>query len=262
MPVHTLRHAAHRLLHNPTGKHPFTAWINRALAVLIIINCVAVALETVPEILRGNERAFFWLEAVSTSIFAIEYLLRLWCAVEQADYAQPLLGRLRWMLRPVAIFDLIVVATYFAPVDLRFLRLLRLLRLLRVLSLNRMAGTYDNLKHSIAMRKDLLLVSAVLMCCSLFASAALVYVCEHGAQPTVFTSIPATLWWSVVSLTTIGYGDMVPITVAGKICAPISTLFGIGVFALPAAILTGAVIEADSRSKTCPHCGKGLHEFK
>ena len=66
----------------------------------------------------------------------------------------------------------------------------------------------------------------------------------------------------MVSLTTIGYGDMVPITVAGKICASISTLFGIGVFALPAAILTGAVIEADSRSKTCPHCGKGLHEFK
>ncbi|MEP7156717.1 MAG: ion transporter [Betaproteobacteria bacterium] len=259
MSTHTLRHAAHRLLHNPTGKHPVTAWINRALAALIIVNCAAVALETVPDIFRGNERAFFWLEAISTSIFAIEYLVRLWCSVEQADFSRPLLGRLRWMLRPVALFDLVVVVTYFAPVDLRFLRLVRLLRLLRVMSLDRMAGTYDNLKHSIAARKDLLMVSAVLMCCSLFASAALVYVCEHSAQPTIFTSIPATLWWSVVSLTTIGYGDMVPITAAGKICASISTLFGIGVFALPAAILTGAVIEADSRSKTCPHCGKGLH---
>ena len=259
MPAHTLRHAAHRLLHNPTGRHPLTAWFNRILAALIIINCTAVALETVSDIYRGNERAFFWLEAVSTSIFAVEYLVRLWCAVEQADYSRPILGRLRWMLRPVAIFDLIVVATYFAPVDLRFLRLVRLLRLLRVMSLDRMAGTYDNLKRSILMRKDLLLVSAVLMFCSLFASAALVYVCEHGAQPTVFTSIPATLWWSVVTLTTIGYGDMVPITTAGKICASLTTIFGIGVFALPAAILTGAVIEADTRSKTCPHCGKALH---
>ena len=259
MSTHTLRHAAHRLLHNPTGKHPLTAWVNRALAVLIIVNCTAVALETVPGIYRGNESLFWWLEAISTSLFAVEYLLRLWCAVEQTTYAGPILGRLRWMLRPVAIFDLIVVVTYFAPVDLRFLRLVRLLRLLRVMSLDRMAGTYDALKNSIAARKELLLVSAVLMFCSLFASAALVYVCEHAAQPTVFTSIPATLWWSVVTLTTIGYGDMVPITVAGKLCAALTTIFGIGVFALPAAILTGAVIEADSRSKTCPHCGKPLH---
>lgn len=259
MATETLRHSLHLILHNPTGKHPLTAWLNRLLAIIIIANVLAVALETVPSLYKGNERLFTSFEAVSTLIFLVEYLARLWCAVEQPNYRHSFRGRLRWSLRPVAILDAIVIATYFAPVDLRFLRLARVLRLLRVLNLNRMATTYEQLKASIAKRTELLLVSSVLMVIALFSSAALVYICEHSAQPTVFTSIPATLWWSVMTLTTVGYGDMYPITTAGKICAGFTAIFGIGIFALPAAILTSAVMEADGRSNVCSHCGKPVH---
>jgi voltage-gated potassium channel len=256
MRLSSARRHAHLLLHNPTGKNPVTAWLNRLIATLIIANAVAVALETVPSLYQGNERLFMAFEAISTLVFLAEYIIRIWCSVEQAKYAHPFFGRLRWATSPVALLDLIVVATYFAPVDLRFLRLARLLRLLRVLHLDGMASTYDHLKVSIAARKQLLLVSAVLMFIALFSSAALLYICEHEAQPKVFTSIPATLWWSVITLTTIGYGDIFPITAAGKICAAFTAIFGVGIFALPAAILTGAVIEAGGHTQTCPHCGK------
>lgn len=259
MPTPSLRHSVHLLLHNPTGKHPATAWLNRFLVALILTNALAVAMETVESIYLGNENAFRLFETVSTMIFLVEYLARLWSCVEQAAFAQPLSGRLRWATRPVAFLDLIVIATFFARVDLRFLRLARLFRLLRVLNLEAMAKTYEQLKASIAARKDLLLVSAVLMFIALFSSAALLYIFEHEAQPKNFSSIPATLWWSIVTLATIGYGDLVPITVAGKICAAFTAIFGVGIFALPTAILTGAVIEAGNRPDVCPHCGKPIH---
>lgn len=254
----TLRHRAHLLLHNPTGHPGRGKWLNRFLAILILANVVAVALETVPELFAGYENYFVTFEAASTLIFLVEYLARLWCSVEQPRYAAPLRGRLRWALSPVSLLDLVVIATYFAPVDLRFLRLARLLRLFRVLHMDRLAATYERLRASIAARKDLLAVSGVLMLMALFSSAALLYICEHAAQPKVFSSIPATLWWSVVTLTTVGYGDIYPVTVMGKLCAALTAVFGIGIFALPAAILTGAVIEADARGKECPHCGKPL----
>lgn len=255
----TLRKSAHLLLHNPTGRNPLSAWLNRLIALLIVANATAVALETVPSLYQGREQFFGAFEAASTLFFLIEYLTRLWCAVEQPKYANPVWGRIRWAMSPVALLDLIVVATYFAPIDLRFLRLARLLRLLRVFSLDGMASTYEHLRGSIAARRELLLVSAVLMLIALFFSASLLYFCEHEAQPNVFTSIPATLWWSVVTLTTVGYGDIFPITVAGKICAAFTAIFGVGVFALPAAVLTGAVIEAGSAAVVCPHCGKAAH---
>jgi voltage-gated potassium channel len=255
----SLRHSAHLLLHNPSGKHPVTAWLNRFLVALILANAAAVAIETVAGLYLGNEGAFRTFEALSTVVFLIEYLARLWCCVEQEAYAHPWSGRLRWATRPVAFLDLIVIATFFASVDLRFLRLARLFRLLRVLNLDAMARTYEILKTSIAARKDLLLVSAVLMLIALFSSASLLYIFEHEAQPGLFSSIPATLWWAIVTLATIGYGDMVPVTTAGKICAAVTAVFGVGVFALPTAILTGAVIDAGNRAQTCPHCGKPTH---
>lgn len=258
MQANALRHRVHLLLHNPNSSGGAATWLNRGLVLLIVANVIAVALETVPEIYDGREAAFKLFEAISTAVFLVEYLARLWCSVEQPAFAHPLSGRLRWALRPIPLMDLIVVATFFAPVDLRFLRLARLLRLFRALNMNSTAQTYERLRHSIAARKELLMVSAVLMFMALFSSAALLYICEHDAQPKAFSSIPATLWWSVVTLTTVGYGDIYPVTAAGKFFAAMTAIFGIGVFALPAAVLTGAVIEAHDRGGTCPHCGKPI----
>ena len=168
MEVTTLRLRAHHLLHNPTGNNAAAAWLNRAIVVLIIANAIAVALETVPNFYLGNEHIFKTFETVSLALFLAEYLTRLWCAVEQEKFAHPITGRLRWMTKPIAFLDLIAIITFFAPADLRFLRLARLLRLFRVLNLEAMANSFDHLKACIAARKNLLLVSAVLMCIALF----------------------------------------------------------------------------------------------
>lgn len=190
-----------------------------------------------------------WFEAASTIIYLVEYLLRIWVCVEQGHLAQPIKGRLRYMCQPLVLMDMIVVATYYLPIDMRFLRVLRLVRLLRVLGLEQLDTALNDIGRSIRSRSHLLIASVVLMAVSVYFSAALLYQIEHRAQPDVFTSIPATLWWAVVSLTTVGYGDMAPITTLGKLCAGITLVFGIGIFALPTATLTAAIIEAGSAPK-------------
>lgn len=239
-----LRLRLFHILHKPDPGNLWARLAGIALAALIVINAIAVAAETVPGILQQWQRPFEILEAVSTVIFAIEYAMRVWTAVEQPHLARPITGRLRYMMQPLALLDLIVVVTYFLPIDLRFIRILRLVRLLRVLGLAQLDAALQEIGDAVNRRLQLLIASVVLVCVAIYFSAALLFQIEHAAQPQIFTSIPATLWWAVVSLTTVGYGDMTPITTLGKLFASLVFIFGIGIFALPAAIFTAAIIEA------------------
>jgi voltage-gated potassium channel len=255
-----LRYRLHVLLHNPDGTSAASLWFNRALALLILANVAAVALETVPNFAAGWEGAFALLEAISLVIFVVEYALRFWVCVDHDKYRDRTYPRLRWVASPVSIADLLAIASFFLPFDLRFLRLLRLLRLMRVTNMHAFAGTLDRLRASVRDRRDLLYVSAMLMFIALFISASLLYYFEHEAQPKVFASIPASLWWAIVTMMTVGYGDMYPVTIGGKLCAGLTMVFGIAVFALPGAILTSAVISASEKGPpgVCPHCGRPL----
>ena len=259
-PGMTLRYRIHRLLHNPGGTSVSSRWFNRGLACLILVNALAVALETDRDFAAGHEHAFAILETVSLAFFLIEYLARLWVCVEHDKYRGRTWPRVRWATSLVSIADLLALATFLLPYDLRFLRLLRLVRLLRVANVEAFSATLEGLRVSVRERRDLLFVSALLMFIALFISASLVYYFEHHAQPKVFSSIPAALWWAVVSLTTTGYGDMAPVTPGGKVCAALALIFGVGIFALPGAILTSAVISASekARPEVCPHCGRRL----
>jgi len=256
----TLRQRIHVLLHNPEGDDPASLWFNRGLAVLILANAAAVALETVPNFAIGHEAELAALEAFSLLFFLLEYAARWWVCVEHDKYRGKAWPRLRWAVSLVSLADLAALASFFLPFDLRFLRLLRLMRLIRVTNMRTFAATLDRLRESVRERRDLLAVSAMLMFIALFISAALLYHFEHAAQPKVFSSIPAALWWAIVTLMTVGYGDMYPVTLAGKVCAAAAMIFGVAIFALPGAILTSAVISASEKSPpaTCPHCGRPL----
>ena len=256
----TLRYRLHVLLHNPDGTSGASLWFNRGLALLILANAAAVALETVPRLAEGYENAFAVLETVSLVLFVIEYLVRFWVCVEHPKYSGRTWPRLRWATSLVSLADLAAITTFFLPFDLRFLRLLRLMRLMRVTNVRTFAGTLDRLRESIRDRSDLLYVSALMMFIALFISASLLYYFEHAAQPKVFTSIPASLWWAIVTMMTVGYGDMYPVTIGGKVCAGFTMIFGIAVFALPGAIITSAVISASEKPgpTMCPHCGRPL----
>lgn len=254
-----LRKQLFHILHKPARDNPWARYINYLLAALITANALLVAIETVPTLGAVYRPYFTAFEIFSTSIFALEYLARLWVSVEQGRYDHPIYGRIRYALSPLPILDLIVIVTFWSAVDLRFLRVARMVRLLRVLNMEHFEQTLDRLGAALRRRREMLIVAVVMMVLCIYAAAAILYQVEHKTQPGVFSSIPQTLWWAMTTLTTIGYGDMVPVTPLGKLCAGLVSVFGIGVFALPTAIVTAAIVEAgasDQSQFVCRHCGK------
>ena len=252
-----LRAQTFAVLHAPDPSNHRARWINYLLAALIVTNAMAITLQSLPYLDPGFDAALHAFEAVSTGIFLVEYAARVWTCVEQHRLAHPLWGRLRFMVQPLALIDLIAVATYWTPWDLRFLRVIRLVRLLKILHLYEFEAALERLGVSLSKRKELLLVSVSLMAMFVYVAAALLYQIEHERQPELFSSIPATFWWASVTFNTIGYGDMVPLTSLGRLFAALVSVFGIGVFALPTAIVIAAIIESssDGHAYVCEECG-------
>lgn len=272
-PADKLRRRLFHILHNPSPSNPTARYVNYLLAALIVCNCSAVALGTIPELKQAYRREFFIFELVSTLIFSLEYALRVWVCVEQEKFSHSMRGRVRYMLTALPLLDLIVVLSFLLPVDLRFLRIFRISRLLRVLNLGNFDQSLQAVLHAIARRRTMLLVSIFMMLIAIYFAASALYIIEHAAQPDKFTSIPATLWWALITLTTIGYGDLYPITPLGKFIASIISIIGIGIFALPTAILTAAILDGSNHAshseeptaantatkhKHCHHCGGKL----
>lgn len=245
----------------------FERVLNLCLATLIVANVLAVALETVAELRSAWAWAFDAFEIVSTTVFSIEYALRLWSCTSQARYAAPFAGRVRFALTPMALVDLLAVLPSLIPggaLDLRFARALRLLRLARALKIARYSRALNTLVSVVRSRREELGVAAFAGAVLLVCASSGIYFAEHEAQPRQFPSIPAALWWGVVTLTTVGYGDVYPVTVLGKLLASAIAILGIGLFALPAGILAAGFAEEIQRRKRpreprrCPHCGRAL----
>ena len=243
------------------------------VATLIVANVLAVVMETVPSVHASGARFFRVFEWFSLLVFAVEYALRLWSAGEVERY-RGVLGRLRWALSMAAVIDLLaIVPAMFVP-DMRLVRVLRLPRLIRIAKLGRYSLALRTLRRVVNARMpDLASLSFVLMIL-LVLSSSLMFHLEHDAQPDQFSSIPATMWWGIVTLTTIGYGDMAPITVEGRMLGALVAILGIGMFALPAGLLGGAFLEelgkarrqareqrrgdASAKGARCPHCDEPL----
>jgi len=255
--VRRLRAQAFAILHAPDSRNRSARWVNYFLAALIITNAISVTLETIPGINTQLATTLWWFEAVSTGIFIVEYLARVWTCVEQHHLSRPVAGRLRFMAQPLSLLDLVAVLTYWTPWDLRFLRIVRLVRLLKVFHLYEFEAALDRLSVSLSRRKELLLVSVVLMVAFVYLAASLLYQFEHARQPEVFSSVPATFWWASVTFNTIGYGDVVPVTSLGRLFASLVSVFGIGVFALPTAIVIASIIESSAIGSVyvCQACG-------
>ena len=263
--VRRLRAQLFAILHAPDPGNRAARWANYFLAVLIIANAVSVTLETVPGLNHTLATTLWWLEAVSTGLFVIEYLGRLWTCVERHHLSRPVWGRLSYARQPLALLDLVAILTYWTPWDLRFLRVVRLVRLLKILHLYEFEAALDRLTVSLSRRKELLLVSVALMALFVYLSASLLYQFEHARQPEVFSSVPATFWWASVTFNTIGYGDMVPLTRLGRLFASLVSVFGVGAFALPTAIVIAAIIESSASGtayvcEACGHHGTTSHE--
>ena len=213
------------------------------IMTLIILNVLAVITETVESLYLQYGTYFDYFEYFSVFIFSIEYIIRLWTCTLKEKYSHPLWGRLRYIFSIEALIDLFAILPFYLPlffkIDMRVIRILRLFRLMRIFKLGRYSVAFGMIVKVVERRKEELMITITLVFVLILISSSLMYYIEHEIQPEAFTSIPATMWWSVATLTTVGYGDVYPVTPLGKILAAFIAILGIGIFALPAGILAG-----------------------
>jgi voltage-gated potassium channel len=244
------RSKVHDVLEVGGEAHPMGRVVNAFLVVLIVANGLAFAAETVNALYARYGRWFEAFNTFSVLVFTVEYALRLWSSVEI-----PLLrrlphwkARLRFALRPMMIIDLLAfLPWYLYPIFRADLRALRLFRLFRLLKLLRYSPALQTMQRVLANEYRALLGALLVMMMLLLFAASIVYFLERDAQPDKFGSIPAAAWWGLATLTTIGYGDIVPITPWGKVFGSVVMVFGLGMFALPIAILSAGFSQESAR---------------
>jgi voltage-gated potassium channel len=237
--------------------------VDTFLIVLIVSNVVMVTLHTVHSLALRYGTFFWYFELFSVVIFSIEYVLRMWICTRNESYRHPLFGRIKYFFSPLAIIDLIAVVPFILPmllpVDLIFMRMLRLLRLLRLLKLGRYSEAIRTMAALLNSKKEELAVSLTMSIILLLIASGLMYVIENTAQPAAFSSIPAAMWWGAMTMTTVGYGDVYPVTPAGKVLAGVIALLGISLFILPASIIAAAYATEIQKKKAerviCSKCG-------
>jgi voltage-gated potassium channel len=231
-----------------TGLSP----VNRVLTVVILAATFIAVISTEPTILSGHEHLFALVELFFGVAFLFEYVARLWTAAEDPTCGSEWRARWAFAISAVGIIDLLAALVTLVPfmgANAAFLRLLRLLRIVRLAKLGRLSTAMRKLTYAVTSRRYELALSAVLSSSVMLIGATALWWAEGDVQPGKFGSIPRALWWAAVTLTTIGYGDVYPVTPLGKFFAGILAIAGIGLIALPAGILAAAFSDMMQRSE-------------
>ncbi len=251
--------------------------VDIVIIAVILANMGAVVLESFEGLYERYAGWFAALELVSVALFTVELALRLWtCDLLRPGRTWPV-AVMRFLVSPVGLIDLLAIVPFYLPllipVDLRVVRILRLVRFLRLLKLTRYTRSVTAIAAVVRERRHELMVAVFLTSLLLMVASTLMYYMESKVQPDAFPNIIASLWWAVATLTTIGYGDVFPVTGLGRLLSGIIAVLGIGLVALPTAIISSGFVEALARDKAeaadkqasdavsarfCPHCGKPL----
>ena len=222
------------------------------IVIWVIVSVLAVILESVHGIHYLLNLEFIVLDAIAVGIFTLEYCLRMYCCVEEPGFKRAVTGRLKMAKSTSSIIDILAIAPFFLEVflhhliDLRFMRVFRLLRLLK---LSRYTGATQSLSKVIVREWPVMAASAFIMLLLVVMTASLGYLFEHEAQPDKFENIPQAIYWAVITLASVGYGDISPITPAGRAMTIVLALIGIGIFAIPAALLSSAFSDQLKRDR-------------
>ena len=246
------RHKAYHHLDMSAWHRAGISPINRLVIVLILTAVSVAVLETEPTVFVGNERLFRLLELAFAGIFLIEYLARLWASAEKAEFGGGWKARLRYARSLPALIDLVELCTLFVTLygsEGALLRLFRLVQIFMLARLGRYSSAFRAIGHAIRTRRYELVASLTIGVMLLLVSSTLLFLIEGPHQPDHFGSIPRSMWWAVATLTTVGYGDVYPITPLGKILAGLTAVTGIGVIAMPTGILAAAFSDAIQRQR-------------
>ncbi len=240
----SLRRQVYDLLEKPGPGRPFSRLLELALIALILGSVTSVALETIPSLYARYHPEFRLFDLFVTAAFTVEYVARIWAAPEARPELPAWRARLLYLRSPMALVDLVAILPWYLalilPIDFQ---LLRLLRLLRIYKLTRYSPALSILIAVIREESGALLAAFSILTTLLVFAAAGAYLVEHKAQPEAFGSVPAAMWWSLVTLTTVGYGDVTPITVAGRVFGGAITVLGVGMAALPAGIIASGMAD-------------------
>lgn len=248
--MHRLRKRVYERLEAENRVDPINRAVDIFLAALIIVNVVAIILETVDSFEHRYRELLLVIELISVAIFTIEYLLRVWVCVEDEELAQKRFPRLRYMISPIAIIDLLSILPFYLGFLLQLdLRFLRVLRLLRILKLTRYSSAMSMLLEVLREESNSFFAGIIILMVLLILASSGAYLAEHQLQPENFGSIPHAMWWAVATLTTVGYGDVTPITPAGRIFGALVAIVGIGMAALPAGILASGMADRLRRTR-------------
>lgn len=240
-----LQRRVHVLLDGGSANIP-SRIVDWFLIALVIVSVTAMILETEPEMHARFGHVFAWIETVALAVFTVEYALRLWSAPMHTRYFDmtPMRARLTYAISPPALVDLAAIAPIYASlVGLPDVGALLILRLARFFKLGRYSPGMRSLGAALRAEKRALFASAVILVGTVVIAAAAMHLAEQAAQPDKFGSIPQSMWWAIVTLTTVGYGDVVPATVAGKIIAGFTMVAGLMMLALPVGIVATAFAE-------------------
>jgi voltage-gated potassium channel len=235
---------------------------------LIILNVTAVALDTLTGINVALLQFLRIFEIFSIIIFTIEFLLRLYVSDITHPASNKFYSALKFIFSPFGLIDILAILPFYIPfiikADLRFLRILRLIRFFRIFKISRYNSTLKLIWDVIKEKKAELQMTFFIALLMLLVSAFLMYHVENPVQPEKFTNVFSSLWWAVSTLTTVGYGDIAPVTTLGKIISSFVSILGIGIIALPTGIISAGFIQKIDKNKLetkkniCPHCGKEI----
>lgn len=266
----------HKIFHVINGEQGKASNIFDGIIIsLIIINIIMVIADTFT-LPKNIQRAFSVVEDVSVIIFTVEYILRVWTSDLLHSELTSIRARIKYAFSFMALIDLIAILPFYFPlaitVDLRVLRALRIVRLLRIFKISRYTDALASIGEVFKSKRNELFSSVMVVGLLMIMSAVLMYNVENAAQPDAFANAFSALWWAIATFTTVGYGDIYPVTALGKALSAVIALLGIGLVAVPTGIISAGFMEQIERKKDdeanaksdddkkhyCPYCGHKL----
>lgn len=241
---------------------------NIFIMALIVLNVSTYIAGTVDWVDARYGEEILLFDAFCVAVFTVEYLLRVWSCTIDDRYSDPVRGGLRFMASPYALIDLFAILPFYLPVvvgEQGAARMLRIFRLFRLLKITRYSKSTSLITDVFRRKSRELAITGLVMGIWLVFVSTIMYYVERGAQPEAFSSIPAAIYWGIITLTTVGYGDVAPVTPLGRALGATIALLGIAIFALPAGIFaSGFAEELDRRRRGkqyCPHCGEEVDDL-
>lgn len=254
-----------KILEDYSIDHRHGRAFNLFIIGLVLLNTVIIVASTFEGVIDPYYKYTNIIEKFSILVFTIEYILRIWTSDLLRPNLKKIPAKLRYMCSSMAMIDLIAILPFYVPffvqLDFRILWIMRIFRMLRILKITRYTKALGLIDKVLSEKKEQLLSSIFVVTVLMFTASVLMYYIEHPAQPEIFQNAFSGLWWGIATITTVGYGDIYPITALGKVVSGFIALLGIGLIAVPTGIISagfaGHVDKSDKKEKEfCPYCGE------